>query len=810
MSGILNLLNADELIRRRQREQELGTNPSFATHPNTTFATTQPRLHPHDTPSNTNIGYCNNSTPLNGNYTNTQLANKTSPTISSSESSSSSPLGMACLTTSTNWSYAPPVNRLSFEGIKEEKEEKAAEEEKEEQRQDEYYKEKRHRQRDEPLLLLLLLLLFQQQAIVKTESFAKDDGSEKETAQPQSEEAFSSNESTNLSSHKPLVHLRDHIPKSRIRQDILGSKSFVKLAIRRKYSTKRKNNDTKQSKLHIKSLKAGIKIKLTLSQNLFALYHSLIPFTDERRIYPLFQDEDSISQLNELLRDKVANYANSNDHNISSHGLHSPSPNCNSTNSTTNYNKNLISKGVQLIDNNIVDLSEYLNKIIKSFTNEMNQSTPTFNSLDTAVNTLFQTKDYTLIRITRSTTDDVHGSSILKLETASPGDFNLIDDDENSDEMLHSLGKPNETPNNLFFKKIIARPRYKSNMKIYFIPEKVRYSLYTDYRSFERDLFNGVILVDFENYDNPKDFRIKRGNGYDRNVYCTFPTDQVLQHYKALVMESHQNRVTEVQTVLHQPSCVSSPQIMNKSSNSSIERDSSVSPNQVLWSRNPPPPPPPVFSQPSLQEQQQQQNPSSASSSSSLSPPPPPPQQQQQQQQTHMQTSLITPLQPLVQSQVRSQSYDGRLSQINQGQAPSNLPLARPPVFNNRSSQPSIPSYQTGPHMQSHFQGTPGRHSLPEFVQLPPLRPLFNTPRSSVSNGQRPIQLPSISLQLIPQFHSVQQHFPSLPPSLQQQQQQQQQQKHQQQQNYHMPFGVNNHYMNLAHHQAQNFPPRPM
>ena len=155
---------------------------------------------------------------------------------------------------------------------------------------------------------------------------------------------------------------------------------------------------------------------MTLSNNLFSLYHNLIPFTDNRKFYNLFDTNDyQDEQLNSLSNDK-----------------------------------NLISKSLQLINNNVVDLSEYSNKILKSFTN--GNSTPTFNSLDTALNSLFGTKNFTLVRITRSTTDDVHGSTILKLETATPGDFNLIDDEENSDEMLHSLGKVNEVPNNLFLK----------------------------------------------------------------------------------------------------------------------------------------------------------------------------------------------------------------------------------------------------------------------------------------------------------------------------------------------------------------------
>ena len=228
---------------------------------------------------------------------------------------------------------------------------------------------------------------------------------------------------------------------------------------------------------------------MTLSKNLFSLYHCLIPFTEDRTMYTLFNDDSSRTQMANL--------------NLSV------------------SEKTLISRGLQLINNNVVDLNDYSNKLIRSFTNKANNTTPTFNSLDTALNTLFETKNFTLVRITRSTTDDVHGSSILKLETATPGDFNLIDDEENGDEMLHSLGKEGEVPNNLFFKKIIARPRYKSNMKIYFIPEVANYSLYTDERMLERDLYNGIIQLEFENNDL-NDLNVKRSNGYSRNVFCSF------------------------------------------------------------------------------------------------------------------------------------------------------------------------------------------------------------------------------------------------------------------------------------------------
>ena len=67
-------------------------------------------------------------------------------------------------------------------------------------------------------------------------------------------------------------------------------------------------------------------------------------------------------------------------------------------------------------------------------------------------------------------------------------------------------------------------------MKIYFIPECLNYSLYTDYRMFERDLFNGIIQLNFENdNDDLNDLKIKRSIGYNRDIYCTFPCDDVLK-----------------------------------------------------------------------------------------------------------------------------------------------------------------------------------------------------------------------------------------------------------------------------------------
>ncbi|CAD1808390.1 hypothetical protein FOB58_000920 [Candida parapsilosis] len=538
-------------------------------------------------------------------------------------------------------------------------------------------------------------------------------------------------------SHKPLFQLRDKIPKSKINKRILANKRFVKFAIRRKYSTKKKISDTRQSKLHIKSLKAGIKIKLTKCDDLFSLYHCLIPFTDERKIYSLFKDDTAIREYNET----VAEYANTSD--IKSQ-------------SNNNMNKCLVSKGLQLIDNNVVDLTEYSNKIIKSFTSESNQSTPTFNSLDTAVNTLFNSKEFTLVRITRSTTDDIHGSSILKLETATPGDYTLIDDEENSDEMLHSLGNQGEVPNNLFFKKIIARPRYKSNMKIYFIPcDRVNYSLYTDCRSFERDLFNGILQVAFEDLeqclchgikgldkvDADDVSGVKRVFGFARNVYCTFPVEDALKRFKLSLIESLKSGMEEE---------MGEDDVVEEAND--LVRDIPTF-HGITTPQTQTLPPPQVESPLGINPIQNQTTPQQSQQSQQ--------QRQQQRQQQHAFNSLQSPQYPVPSSipqppfASRSFSFDGHFGgktlQPHHSWPQADSKKQSPVAFVNNSVSPRQqglsypPPPAIAPTTKFSSIDVPRRLSLPqqplrslaapvhnEYVQLPPLVTLPQTPRTSI------------------------------------------------------------------------------
>ncbi|ODV81269.1 uncharacterized protein CANTADRAFT_34795, partial [Suhomyces tanzawaensis NRRL Y-17324] len=335
------------------------------------------------------------------------------------------------------------------------------------------------------------------------------------------------------SSH--LLHAPDHLPpRSRINSRLLAQRKFVKLAIRRKSHSKKPLAELPHpprganSKLHVKSLEAGLKVKLSLATNLLSLYHSLIPFTNKKEILSIYRN--TLAEAYEGLR-----------------GGHAHS----------GAKKAIVSKSVKLIDNNLVDLSGFSNKILQTF-NLVSSAAPaletpgarpepfltTFNSLDTAIHTLFGIRDYSIIRVTRSTTDDADGLVVLKLETAHSGDVRLIDDANFMDEMVYLLGTRGSVPLNLFIKKIVARPRYKSDMKIYLIPQKVNCVLYTDERMFERDLLNGI--VELNDDEDEACLTAPATTGMPRDVFVTFPYGHIVREYKSLLAQSQQYEQEQV------------------------------------------------------------------------------------------------------------------------------------------------------------------------------------------------------------------------------------------------------------------------
>jgi hypothetical protein len=155
------------------------------------------------------------------------------------------------------------------------------------------------------------------------------------------------------------------------------------------------------------------------------------------------------------------------------------------------------------------------------------ENIPVYRSVDSAVREVFDLREYTFLRITRSAAFERMGAVVLKMETAKPGEKWLDDDefdlnllyklfgsDENNckisneikgNENEHEIGNHNDDDlSNLldsdgigisttFLKKKIARPRYKSNMRIYLIPRNSNVILYTREKMLRRDIINGTL-----------------------------------------------------------------------------------------------------------------------------------------------------------------------------------------------------------------------------------------------------------------------------------------------------------------------------
>jgi hypothetical protein len=299
------------------------------------------------------------------------------------------------------------------------------------------------------------------------------------------------------------------LPKSIVNKNFLHKK-LVQIAIRRKslpFGKDPKGLGTHPqpgSKLHTRSLEAGLRVKLTLAPNLITLYNSLTPHTNRQKTLTTFHPDKSKRSL--VLNE---NYLN---------------------------DVNLTTKAVQLIDNSLVDLSGFSKKVLKTFTqanSNPEKCLPTFNSLNTAVHTLFGIDEYSLVRITRSTATDLDGLVLLKFETAKPGEMNLIDDENFTDELLHSVGSPGDDPSNIFIKKMIARPRYKSDMKVYLIPKDIHESLYVDGRMLERDIINGVVALEQPFY---------------KTILCAFEYNEMLRSVYELIKqcETHERNSANV------------------------------------------------------------------------------------------------------------------------------------------------------------------------------------------------------------------------------------------------------------------------
>lgn len=352
---------------------------------------------------------------------------------------------------------------------------------------------------------------------------------------------------------------------SRVHPLLLKGHKLINIALRRKSTNKKTANpESFGLKLHLKLLEAGLRVRLILCPSVYEIYNQLIPITlQDSHLYHLsynttlghLQAEDVTGELYTVRKRPAVSYldgvnscSKENDGKYlrsgsGFEGLKWPEY---ANYPVTEAGKALlapgkcISKRVRLIDNNLVDLAGVSTKVLKTLMydgsagsllkngSDMDGSNPndmvtTFNMLDTAISSLFKIHKYSLVRVTKSASSNTEGLMLVKLETAKPGDPLLIDDKDFVEDMVASLGKPNQVPNNLFIKKVVARPRYKVDMKLYVTGSDRSLSLYVDPRSFERDLINGVIDLE---------------SPLDRDIYTTFLPGHILDKIHSMLIES--------------------------------------------------------------------------------------------------------------------------------------------------------------------------------------------------------------------------------------------------------------------------------
>lgn len=328
-------------------------------------------------------------------------------------------------------------------------------------------------------------------------------------------------------------HRVEKLFRLKVHPSLLRNHRIMDIALRRKLAPKRTStSDNCGLKLHLKSLEAGLRVRLISAPSIYDIFYNLTPVTlQSKHIFRLVPDPDQCTlRSQDCSADLRA--ARNKDHHINriangefkERRTHVPLD-LQSLLRTGPFR----TKIVRLIDNNLVDLAGVPAKVLKALSHDKgpalgDSKVETFNLLDTAVLLLFNVHDYLLIRVTKLTSTNSEGSVLVKLETAMPGDPELIDDGEYIEDMVTSLGKPGQPPSNLFIKKVVARPRYKVDMKLYFVPTRQPMSLYVDPRVFERDLINGVINMEAVP---------------ERLICTTFPPDPILEGVRTLIAQSN-------------------------------------------------------------------------------------------------------------------------------------------------------------------------------------------------------------------------------------------------------------------------------
>lgn len=135
---------------------------------------------------------------------------------------------------------------------------------------------------------------------------------------------------------------------------------------------------------------------------------------------------------------------------------------------------------------------------------------PMYKDINLAIQELFGVPEYTLLRVTRAAAFEKTGAIVLKMETIKPGDP-WIDDDEFDLRLMYKLFSTDDVPGSTiessptssetdqitttFLKKKIARPRYKSYMRIYLLPRDTNVVMYTRESMLRRDIVNGTLKL---------------------------------------------------------------------------------------------------------------------------------------------------------------------------------------------------------------------------------------------------------------------------------------------------------------------------
>lgn len=288
------------------------------------------------------------------------------------------------------------------------------------------------------------------------------------------------------------------------------NKDLVQIALRRKGLMKKGLNSS-YPRLHLKYLSAELRVALTCVPSIYTLFETLVPQIGSLELYSFYRKNTT---LDKLFNKSPKEFS---EERFGENGTYSKI----TWQRTKGVQEKFESKPVQIVDSGLVNKKKLPKKILQSFSGDREgkrSSLPIFNHFSSAIRSQFGLSSYTLLRITRSSVSDSEGSVLLKLETARVGDFSLIDDPDYIDEIFQIVNSKDKSPKNLFIKKVVARPRYKSGMKLYFLPFDFNCTLYVDERLFRRDLFNGIISLDA--VSPPKD------------IYCTFNFEPVLKEFK--------------------------------------------------------------------------------------------------------------------------------------------------------------------------------------------------------------------------------------------------------------------------------------